>query len=65
MQDLIADYRQQLDALENRQKQLERLKKKLRGRDYFELLKRLDAINQEIIEINCALAYMVKEHGDS
>lgn len=63
MQDLIKQYREQLQALENRKQQLSAEKQRLRGRDYFQALRRLDMLEQECLEMACALAWMVKEYG--
>ena len=64
MQDLISEYRKQLSELEHRRIELVASKKNLRGAPYFLLLKRIDAIDQEIIELNCNLAWMVKQYGE-
>lgn len=64
MQELIEEYRQQLAELERRRAELANSKTKLRGAPYFLLLRRIDAIEQEIIELNCVLAWMVKRYGE-
>ncbi|MCI8442660.1 MAG: hypothetical protein HFG27_09035 [Provencibacterium sp.] len=64
MQDLIDQYRVQLRMLEERKQQLGAEKGRLRGREYFQALRRLDILEQEILEITCALAWMVKEYGE-
>ena len=64
MQDLIEEYRKQLSELEHRLLKLESSKKDLRGTPYF-LLDGVDAPQQqEIIELNCVLAWMVKRYGE-
>lgn len=63
MQDLIAQYREQLALLKERKRQLTEQKKGLRGREYFLALRRLDLLEQECLELTCTLAYMVKEYA--
>lgn len=63
MQDLIKQYREQLALLNERKRQLSEQKKGMRGREYFQALRRLDLLEQECLEVTCTLAWMVKEYA--
>ena len=64
MQDLINQYREQLALLSARRERLAVQKQRMRGKEYFQALRRLDLLEQECLEIACALSWMVKEYGD-
>ncbi|MCI8623826.1 MAG: hypothetical protein HFG26_09210 [Provencibacterium sp.] len=64
MQDLINQYQERLRILTARRERLAAEKRKLRGKEYFLALRRLDILEQECLEMSCALAWMVKEYGN-
>lgn len=64
MKDLIAEYKESLDSLNQRLVEMESRRIHTRGENYFSLLRNIDVIKEEIDDLSRTLDWMIRQYGD-
>lgn len=64
MKDLIAEYKESLDSLNQRLVEMESRRIHTRGEDHFSLLRNIDVVKEEIDDLSRTLDWMIRQYGD-